>query len=354
MDGLEAYKEISHHMMGYTIQDLPQLGYFHANCEDQIMLVWGTKENQYGIQEGRWLIRYQGEHSYVSPQLFKLVSDYVHDEICGQTMRDGTIMSLEKSKQLASQKKTTHSNDACDKKEDTSSIDHTPNQQQPATSCPTFEKSGSKGIQASSRVRTLHSTSGVKKPRGVRANKTRTTRTPGKKTNSVRDPVDGGCGIKEINQSKIKEEDVAVRGTLNKETMNQKITKLYIKNKVKLEEEGGDAQSQPQKGEVLVDERGYRKVEEHESSYFEQRHIEEPPRALSYYDHQRASSIGKAKLDKLNLGDEDYDECEQELYDRLEIKDFTEEIGVDPSFTVNELLSEEDDIRRSCVEVNFY
>jgi hypothetical protein len=363
MAGLEAYQEISKHMMGYTQQSLPQLGFFHANCEDQIMLVWGTRENQYGIQEGRWLVRYQGEHSYVGPQLFKLISDYTHDEILGQTMLDGTIMSVEKSKQLASLKKnyTDIIEDAGVKKEGTGCLDHSQSTQQSSFIGEIFETvQGNLSLErttsvtgSKSKVRQRHKSIGVKIPQSEGISKPKTTRRPRKTTNCVRNPVDGGCGIVEVNQSKIKEEDVAVRGSLNKEKMAQKITKLYIKNKVKLEKDvGGDGENKPKETTILEDEKGLQCVEEG-NILLDYNHT-----ALSYLDHQKAASIGRAfknyELYGRNTDEESSEHLESGYF---ELKDFGEEIGVvdmcelPVPYSTKDLEDEEEDIRRSCVEV---
>jgi hypothetical protein len=91
MDNL-AFHDVYTHMANYTLQGT-KMGYFAGQKDMQVILIKGTRGAD-PKAEGRWLVSLNGEVSYVSPSLYDLLLSYTSMEIAGQTLTDGTVMSV--------------------------------------------------------------------------------------------------------------------------------------------------------------------------------------------------------------------------------------------------------------------
>ncbi len=92
-----AFDDLYKHLAHYTIRGTKR-GYLNGE-EHQVMYLvdsWNPETN-----EGRWIIKFRGEVSYVSPALYQLLSDNTHSYVLGQTLGDGTLMTNDKVLELA-------------------------------------------------------------------------------------------------------------------------------------------------------------------------------------------------------------------------------------------------------------
>lgn len=312
MESWESFDEMMKHIEGFQLVSR-KFGHFHGNCEDPMFLLKATRETgQYGEQEGRWVIRYDGEYSYVSPALFERIDSYVHKEIMGQTLGDGTIMCDEKSRVLA---------------------DGRISGSQPVSpihSLGTTEKvqsgtAGVKGVEPNPNRRGTKRPMEDKQTRGGLHQHTANKRRKRGTSVPIRDAVRGGSGVVEQNRSKIEPEDVAVVGRMNEELHAQKL------NMFRLDHELSFQQPVPIKQEEQLWE-----VESRD------------PPALSYNDLKLASSISRAVVHKYKEGDNNDDNEEDEQL--VELSDFSDQpCALLESDYVDELR----ELEAHCVRVDF-
>jgi hypothetical protein len=88
-----AFDDIYEHLAGFAII-YTKRGYVNAE-EHQVVYLVETVSHL--TNEGRWLVKYKGEVSYVSPSLFTMLKQNTHSMVLGQTLKDGTLMTREKA-----------------------------------------------------------------------------------------------------------------------------------------------------------------------------------------------------------------------------------------------------------------
>lgn len=286
LEGMDAWGEMLEHIKGYNLVKHKQ-GYYHACRDDQLFLVHAVKEfsqDHYRQPEGKWLARYEGEISYLSPKLYELLEGYVHPEMLGQTLDDGTVMSREKSLVLGNLGKSHSKNTNAGSGGRESGARATDVRQER----PLFKEG--KGDDADDDARNDRNATGerlqndttirtVKKrqPRKIERNlegitKPKTTR----KRKAVRECVEGGSGIKQFNQSKIDPADVAVVGRMNEDKRSQRVGDVCARHGVTLDQMKGLPQ--------VVNTDGLQGVEDF-------LRIPKEEQVLSYHDRMRAASV---------------------------------------------------------------
>jgi hypothetical protein len=92
-----AFDDIYKHMANFTIKHTKR-GYVNGEEHQVLYMVEGFSPV---TNEGRWLIKMKGEVSYVSPALYALISDNTHATVIGQTLPDGTMMTRDKTLEIA-------------------------------------------------------------------------------------------------------------------------------------------------------------------------------------------------------------------------------------------------------------
>ena len=102
-----AFDELYGHLGGYAIT-YTKRGYLNA---EEYQLIYLVEALASSTNDGRWLVKYKGEISYVSPALFALLKNNTHALVLGQTMKDGTLMTKDKAFDFAK----TNSFGACSK-----------------------------------------------------------------------------------------------------------------------------------------------------------------------------------------------------------------------------------------------
>ena len=90
-----AFHEIHNHLFSFTLVDT-KLGYFLGKPEDKMILVHGTRKIE-DNDEGKWVVWYKKNISYVCPELYNLLQTYNQPYIEGQTLSDGTVMSINRA-----------------------------------------------------------------------------------------------------------------------------------------------------------------------------------------------------------------------------------------------------------------
>lgn len=89
-------RDILLHLDGYNIERTKK-GYLYGEEDDRMFLVESVNSEN---QDGRWLVKFRDEVSYVSPALFVLLWTNVHLYVNGQTLEDGTVMNRDKAAEL--------------------------------------------------------------------------------------------------------------------------------------------------------------------------------------------------------------------------------------------------------------
>jgi hypothetical protein len=206
---MDEWEELLKHIEGFRHVASKQ-GKFHGYEEDQMMLVKAVRPvGNYGEEEGRWVVRYKGEFSYVSPELYNLLDAYTHKDVHGQTLRDGTIMCEEKSHLLAGRIPIGNG---------TSSVQS--NYQEELVS-------GSTGAETHDSPTTLsqrHLASFNRRSNKRKMETVQISTTGEDRTNSKRRKVYNNTYRDIPNKSRIKKEDIAIVGRMNEELQDQKLT----------------------------------------------------------------------------------------------------------------------------------
>ncbi len=89
-----SFDEIYPYIQGCVVKDNKR-GYF-GGMEDQILYLVEAYEpaRQPGqSDQGKWIVKYNGEISYVSPKLYDFMYKFTSKEILGQTLPDGTALT---------------------------------------------------------------------------------------------------------------------------------------------------------------------------------------------------------------------------------------------------------------------
>lgn len=89
---LDLMGQMHDHMKNMMIQRTKR-GYVNGEEEQLLYLMEGRGVDK---GDGRWLVRYKGEISYVAPELFQMLYNNITDKIIGQTLEDGTVMTKQK------------------------------------------------------------------------------------------------------------------------------------------------------------------------------------------------------------------------------------------------------------------
>jgi hypothetical protein len=90
-------KDVQIHLDGFNIERTKK-GYLYGEEDDVLFLVEALREEN---SEGRWLVKFKDEISYVAPKLYGLLASNVHAYVNGQTLEDGTVMNRDKAAELS-------------------------------------------------------------------------------------------------------------------------------------------------------------------------------------------------------------------------------------------------------------
>lgn len=97
------FDELKNHLDGHGITKA-KWGLFMGQEQHGMFLVEGFLQASNGEEQGRWLLKYRGEIAYISPNLFALMEDCVYDVKTGQTLSDGSVMSVSRAVDLTFKK----------------------------------------------------------------------------------------------------------------------------------------------------------------------------------------------------------------------------------------------------------
>lgn len=92
-----AFDDLYKYLANYSIQSTKR-GYLNAE-EHQILYL--VESHSHLSNEGRWLVKFRGEVSFVSPALYDLLCNNTHNLVLGQTLPDGTLMTRDKAYEMA-------------------------------------------------------------------------------------------------------------------------------------------------------------------------------------------------------------------------------------------------------------